>query len=120
MPDVKKNLSVSKNIYIRSLEDKEFKSVGQMIADMEAATFDIGHGLTNGLKDVTSRGLEAMFFELCEIAYVTEISLEEVVADNFSLLESKKDGQQRQSQRPTNDPFASSGHVDISDDGLPF
>lgn len=50
----------------------------------------------------------------------TKVFVTEVVADNFSLLESKKDGQQGQSQRPTNDPFASSGHVDISDDDLPF
>ncbi len=50
----------------------------------------------------------------------TKVFVTEVVADNFSLLESKKDGQQGQNQRPTNDPFASSGHVDISDDDLPF
>lgn len=51
--------------------------------------------------------------------YVTE-----VVADNFSLLEKKNDGQQSALKSQTPDPFANSGNKpstpDISDDDLPF
>ncbi|MFT9313892.1 single-stranded DNA-binding protein [Leuconostoc pseudomesenteroides] len=51
--------------------------------------------------------------------YVTE-----VVADNFSLLEKKSDGQQSAPKSQTPDPFANQGNksneIDISDDDLPF
>lgn len=51
--------------------------------------------------------------------YVTE-----VVADNFSLLEKKSDGQRPTSKTQTPDPFANQGNqsneLDISDDDLPF
>lgn len=58
--------------------------------------------------------------------YVTE-----VVADNFSLLEKKSDGQQTTPKTQARDPFANQGNqnnfagsgnteVDISDDDLPF
>ena len=58
--------------------------------------------------------------------YVTE-----VVADNFSLLEKKSDGQQSAPKTQALDPFANQGNqnkfadsgnteVDISDDDLPF
>lgn len=51
--------------------------------------------------------------------YVTE-----VVADNFSLLEKKSDGQQSSPKSQAPDPFANSGNkpneLDISDDDLPF
>ncbi|MDB1104769.1 single-stranded DNA-binding protein [Lentilactobacillus parabuchneri] len=59
--------------------------------------------------------------------YVTE-----VVADNFSLLESRKDNQgqsnhqsssiqSKHSSQPTNDPFANNGDsIDITDEDLPF
>lgn len=51
--------------------------------------------------------------------YVTE-----VVADNFSLLEKKSDGQQSAPKTQAPDPFANSGNKpstpDISDDDLPF
>jgi len=58
--------------------------------------------------------------------YVTE-----VVADNFSLLEKKSDGQQSAPKSQAPDPFANQGNqnkfagsgnteVDISDDDLPF
>ncbi len=58
--------------------------------------------------------------------YVTE-----VVADNFSLLEKKSDGQQSAPKTQAPDPFANQGNqnkfagngnteVDISDDDLPF
>ena len=58
--------------------------------------------------------------------YVTE-----VVADNFSLLEKKSDGQQSAPKSQAPDPFANQGNqnkfagsgnteIDISDDDLPF
>jgi single-strand DNA-binding protein len=51
--------------------------------------------------------------------YVTE-----VVADNFSLLEKKSDGQQSVPKTQAPDPFANQGNksneLDISDDDLPF
>ncbi|WP_367366717.1 single-stranded DNA-binding protein [Leuconostoc pseudomesenteroides] len=58
--------------------------------------------------------------------YVTE-----VVADNFSLLEKKSDGQQSAPKTQAPDPFANQGNqnkfagsgntkIDISDDDLPF
>lgn len=58
--------------------------------------------------------------------YVTE-----VVADNFSLLEKKSDGQQSAPKTQAPDPFANNGNqnkfagsgnteIDISDDDLPF
>ena len=51
--------------------------------------------------------------------YVTD-----VVADNFSLLEKKSDGQQSAPKSQAPDPFANSGNKpstpDISDDDLPF
>lgn len=51
--------------------------------------------------------------------YVTE-----VVADNFSLLEKKSDGQQSAPKSQAPDPFANQGNKpstpDISDDDLPF
>ncbi len=58
--------------------------------------------------------------------YVTE-----VVADNFSLLEKKSDGQQSTPKTQTPDPFVNQGNqnkfagsgnteIDISDDDLPF
>lgn len=51
--------------------------------------------------------------------YVTE-----VVADNFSLLEKKSDGQQSAPKSQARDPFANQGNQpstpDISDDDLPF
>lgn len=58
--------------------------------------------------------------------YVTE-----VVADNFSLLDFRKDNgqsnhqsssnQAKRSSRPTNDPFANNGDsIDITDEDLPF
>lgn len=59
------------------------------------------------------------------------VYITEVVADNFSLLEKKSDGQQSKPKTQTPDPFANqenqnkfagSGNteVDISDDDLPF
>ena len=59
------------------------------------------------------------------------VYITEVVADNFSLLEKKSDGQQSTSKSQAPDPFANQGHqnkfagsgnteVDISDDDLPF
>ena len=51
--------------------------------------------------------------------YVTE-----VIADNFSLLEKKSDGQQSAPKTQAPDPFANQGNksneLDISDDDLPF
>lgn len=51
--------------------------------------------------------------------YVTE-----VVADNFSLLEKKSEGQQSAPKSQTPDPFANQGNksneLDISDEDLPF
>ncbi len=52
------------------------------------------------------------------------VYITEVVADNFSLLEKKSDGQQSAPMTQAPDPFANSGNksneLDISDDDLPF
>lgn len=52
------------------------------------------------------------------------VYITEVVADNFSLLEKKNDGQQSAPKTQALDPFANQGNksneLDISDDDLPF
>ena len=52
------------------------------------------------------------------------VYITEVVADNFSLLEKKSDGQQSAPKTQAPDPFANQGNksneLDISDDDLPF